>query len=169
MTMSSISLLTMVVAAAIGGALVSRGSSARYLRASFAMRAVSAFLPILALPGAAWAGAFMYATAALGAVGFVVGQVATNERLFRLVRGPTVIRAHGRLLFRTSAAMTTGQVVSGLVMAVGGPAGYPAFAALFGVSAGLRALAFRTARPEGAAASVAVVGAPALDAPARPA
>jgi hypothetical protein len=147
MTMSAVSLVAMVVAAAIGGGMLARGSSARQLRASFAIRALALFLPILALPGTLLAPLLMYATAALASVGFAIGQLAANERMFRLVRGPTVIRQYGRLLFRTSAAMTTGQVVSGVVLAVV-PMGYLGFAALFGASSAVRVYAWRAARTE---------------------
>lgn len=151
MTMGALSQLTMVLAAVVGGALVARGSAALYLRSSFAIRALAVALPILALPGTLTAPLLMYAAAMLAAAGFAVGQLAANERLFRLARGPTVIRQHGRLLFRTSATMTTGQIVSSLVIAVGGPAAYPAFATLFGASAALRVWAYRAARPAGLA------------------
>jgi hypothetical protein len=154
MTMSAVSLVAMIVAAAIGGSLISRGSSARHLRFSYAARATAMSLPILALPGSALAPWLMYATAVLGAIGFATGQLAANERMFRLVRGPTVIRQHGRMLFRTSAAMTTGQVVSGVVLAVA-PVGYAPFAILFGASAAFRAWAFRAARSETATSAAA--------------
>jgi hypothetical protein len=147
MTMSAIGLIAMLLAAAIGGSLLSRGSSARLLRFSFAVRAIGLSLPLLALPGTLLAPLLMYATSALGGVGFATGQLATNERMFRLVRGPTVIRQHGRMLFRSSAAMTVGQMTGGIVLAIM-PIGYPAFAILFGASAGFRAWAFRASRPD---------------------
>jgi hypothetical protein len=147
MTMSAVSLVAMVVAAAIGGGMLARGSSARHLRASFAIRALAVFLPLLALPGTILAPLLMYATAALASIGFAIGQLATNERMFRLVRGPTAIRQYGRLLFRTSAAMTAGQLVSGAALAVM-PIGYGVFAALFGVSSLVRVAAWRAARPD---------------------
>jgi len=167
MTMSAVSLVAMVAAAAIGGGMLAHGSSARQLRASFAIRAVAVGLPLLALPGTLLAPLLMYATAALASTGFAIGQLAANERLFRLVRGPTVIRQHGRLLFRTSAAMTTGQVTAGIVLAVA-PMGYPAFAALFGASSALRVWAWRAARTEAPAPAPAESEAPAAAAPAAP-
>ena len=145
LTMSAVGHAAMLLGAAVGGGMLLRGSSASMLRGSFAIRAVAVALPIAALPATATAPPLMYAASALAGVGFATGQLAANERLFRLVRGPTVIRQHGRLLFRTSAAMTTGYVTSGVVLAVGGPLGYPAFAALYGASAALRVFAYRAA------------------------
>ncbi|CAN5701127.1 hypothetical protein BH23CHL7_BH23CHL7_18130 [soil metagenome] len=145
LTMSAVSQVAMVVAAAVGGGLLMRGSSARMLRASIGIRIVAVVVPILAMPGTMLAPLLMYVSAALASIGFALGQLATNERLFRLVRGPTVIRQFGRLLFRNSAAMTTGQVASGVVLAIGAPLGYPAFAALFGASALVRIAAYRAA------------------------
>ena len=55
----------------------------------------------------------------LGAVGFASGSLAANERLFRLIRGPAVIRHHARYLARTSGAMTVGQLGGAAVIAAG--------------------------------------------------
>jgi len=148
MTLGAVSMLSMVVGAAFAGAHLRRGSSARLLRNSFAIRALAIALPIAALPGTLVAPLLMYASACLGAIGFSSGQIAANERLFRLIRGPAVIRQHGRFLARTSVAMTCGQLASGGVLAVGGPLGYPAFALLYGISSGLRVVAHRAAAPE---------------------
>jgi hypothetical protein len=148
MTLGAVSMLTMVVGAALAGAALRRGSSARILRNSFAIRALAIALPIAALPGSAVGPLLLYASVILAAIGFSSGQLAANERLFRLIHGPAVIRQHGRYLARTSGAMAGGQLVSGAVLAVGGPLGYPAFALLYGASSGLRVLAHRLAAPE---------------------
>lgn len=148
MTVGAVSLLTMVFGAAVAGTALRRGSSARMLRQSFALRAVAVALPIAALPGSAWAPLLLYASAALAAIGFSSGQLAANERLFRLIRGPAVIRQHGRYLARTSGAMAAGQLAAGGVLAAGGPLGYPVFALLYAASSGLRVLAHRAASPE---------------------
>jgi MFS family permease len=145
LTLSAVSYLAMLAAAVVGGGMLVRGSSALLLRRSFAIRAVAVALPVAALPGYAIAPLFMYAAAALASVGFSIGQLAANERMFRLVRGPTVIRQYGRMVYRNAAAMTAGQLSSGLVLAVGGPLGYPAFAVLFGASAVTRLIAYRAA------------------------
>jgi hypothetical protein len=148
MSMGVVSALTMVVAATLAGTMLTRGSSARMLRFSFWVRAAAMAVPILALPGSAFAPVLLYASVMLGAVGFANGQLAANERLYRLISGPAVIRQHGRYLARTSSAMTAGQLTSGIVLAVGSGLGYPVFAALYGASAGLRVLAHRAAAPE---------------------
>lgn len=142
---SAVSTLTMVVAAAYFGAKLTRGSSSRMLRHSFAIRAAAMITPIFALPGFAFAPVFLVASAMFGAIGFSAGSLAANERLFRLISGPMVIRHHARYLARTSGAMTAGQLVSAGVIAVGGPFGYPAFALLYAASASARIAAFRAA------------------------
>ena len=145
MSMGALSALTMVGAAAIAGSRLSRGSSARMLRSSFAIRAAAMLAPILALPGSAFAPLMLYASVILGAVGFANGQLAANERLYRLISGPAVIRQHGRFLARTSGAISGAQLASGAVLAAAGSVGYPVFAVLYAASAGLRVVAYRGA------------------------
>jgi len=145
MTVGAIGTLTMVTAAAVAGSRLARGSSERLLRHSFGIRAVAMFLPLLAWPGTVTAPFLMIGTAMLGAIGFTSGQLAANERLFRLIRGPAVVRQHARYLARTSGAMTAGQIVGAGVVAVGMPIGYPAFAFLYGISSVVRVIAWRAA------------------------
>jgi hypothetical protein len=133
------------VAAVVGGSLLARGSSARLLRSSFWIRALAMASPLLALPGAWFAPVFLIASSMLGAIGFAFGSLAANERLFRLISGPAVIRHHARYLALTSGAMTTGQVASASVVAVAGWLGYPSFAFLYAGSAVLRVIAWRAA------------------------
>lgn len=157
MTVGAIGTLTMVVAAAVAGSRLARGSSERLLRHSFGIRALAMFLPLLAWPGTVTAPLLMIGTAMLGAIGFSSGQLAGNERMFRLIRGPAVVRQHARFLARTSGAMTVGQLVGAGVIAVGMPIGYPAFALLYGISSAIRVVAWRQAAPHvvGAEASPA--------------
>ena len=145
MMISSIGTLTMVVAAAVAGARLARGSSSVMMRQSFAIRAVAMAAPLLALPGASFAPVFLIASSMLGAIGFAFGSLAANEKLFRLISGPAVLRQHARYLGRTSGAMTAAQFVSAGVIAVAGPLGYPAFAFLYAGSSVLRMAAFRSA------------------------
>lgn len=147
MTVGAIGTLTMVVAAATAGSRLARGSAERMLRRSFAIRALAMASPLLAFPGAPWAPILIIATSMLGAIGFSSGQLAANERLFRLIRGPAVVRQHARYLARTSGAMTVGQLIGAGVVAVGMPFGYPAFALLYGISSGIRVIAYRQAAP----------------------
>jgi hypothetical protein len=147
MLVGAIGTLTMVVAAAFFGGRLAHGSSTSMLRNSFAIRALAMISPILALPGFALAPLFLIASAMLGAIGFSSGTLAGNEKLFRLISGPAVIRHHARFLARTSGAMTIGQITGAAVLAVLGPVGYPAFAALYAASATVRVLAFAQASP----------------------
>lgn len=142
---SSIGTLTMVVAAAFAGSRLARGSSTVMLRQSFAIRALAMAAPLLALPGAAFAPIFLIASSMLGAVGFAFGSLAANEKLFRLISGPAVVRQHARYLGQTSGAMTAAQFMSAGVVAVGGPLGYPAFALLYAGSTVMRVMAYRRA------------------------
>ena len=145
MIISSIGTLTMVVAAAFAGARLARGSSTAMLRHSFGIRALAMAAPLLALPGAAFAPVFLIASSMLGAIGFAFGSLAANEKLFRLISGPAVVRQHARYLFQTSGAMTGAQFASAGVVAIAGPLGYPAFAFLYAGSTVLRVLAYRDA------------------------
>ena len=150
----AIGTLAMVVAAATAGSRLARGSAERMLRRSFAIRALAMASPLLAFPGAPWAPLLVIATSMLGAIGFSSGQLAANERMFRLIRGPAVVRQHARYLARTSGAMTVGQLIGAGVVAVGMPFGYPAFALLYGVSSAIRVVAYREAAPATAAESI---------------
>ena len=145
MMVGAIGTLTQVVAAAVAGTRLGHGSSSRMLRNSFGIRALAMSAPLLALPGSVTAPLFLIAASMLGAVGFVYGSLAANEKLFRLISGPAVIRHHAGYLARTSGAMTAGQVVGAAVVALGGPLGYPCFAFLYAGSAALRIAAYRQA------------------------
>ena len=145
MMLGAIGNLTMVIAAAVSGGQLSHGSSSRMLRRSFAMRAAAMTSALLALPGSALAPLFLIGSVILGAIGYSSGSIAGNERLFRLISGPAVIRQHARYLARMSGGMTLGQLVGAGVIAVGGPIGYPAYAVLYASSAVVRVIAYRQA------------------------
>ena len=145
MMLGAINALTLVAAAALSGAHLANGSSSRMLRRSFALRAAAMASALLALPGSLHAPMCLVASVVLGAIGFSSGTLASNERLFRLISGPAVIRHHARFLARTSGAMTLGQLAGAGVVAVGGPLGYPAFALLYASSAAVRVIAYRQA------------------------
>jgi hypothetical protein len=142
MMVGAVGTLTMVVAAAIYGDRLARGSSSRMLRRSFAIRAAAMTAPLLVLPLPALAPVLVMATSMLGAIGFAGGQLAGNERLFRLSSGPAVVGHYARYLARTSGAMTFGQLVGAAVIAVSGPV-LPAFAGLYAASALIRVVAYR--------------------------
>jgi hypothetical protein len=147
MAMGAVSLLTQVVASAWAGGRLTRGSSSRMLRSSFSIRALAMALPLLALPGLIVAPLLLMASVVLGAIGFVNGTLAANERLFRMINGPAVLRQYGRFTAATAGAMTAGQLVSMVALAAGGPFGYASYAGLYGASTGLRLLAHRVAAP----------------------
>jgi hypothetical protein len=144
MTVGAIGTLTMVVAAAIYGDRLTRGSSSRMLRRSFGIRVLAMVSPLLVLPLPALAPVFVIASGMLGAIGFAGGTLAANERLYRLISGPSVIRHHARYLARTSGAMTVGQLAGAGVIGVAG-AVLPAFALLYVTSAAIRVVAWRSA------------------------
>ena len=150
-SVGAIATLTTVVAAGLFGAHLVRGSSEKMLRRSFWIRAIAMALPLFALPGTATAPLLVVASAMLGSIGFSAGSLASNERMFRLIKGPAVVRQHARYLARTSGAMTLGQLAGAGVVAVGMPFGYPAFALLYAVSSALRVAAYRIAETRSAA------------------
>ncbi len=145
MLVGAVGLLTQVVAATVASTRLARGSSSAMLRSSFGVRALAMACPVFALPATPLAPMFMIAASALGAIGFVSGTLAANEKLFRLISGPAVIRHHARYLARTSGAMTVAQFAGAGVIAVAGPLGYPLFGALYAGSALLRVFAYREA------------------------
>ena len=147
MMVGAIGTLTQVVAAAVSGARLAHGSSERMLRNSFWIRAMAMALPLLAWPGTVMAPLLMVGVSMLGAIGFSSGTLAANERMFRLIRGPAVVRQHARYLARTSGAMTIGQLIGSAVVGVGMSIGYPAFALLYGASSVIRVVAWREAAP----------------------
>jgi hypothetical protein len=113
-------------------------------------------VPLLAIPGTAFAPVFLIASSMLGAIGFAFGSLAANEKLFRLISGPAVVRQHARYLAQTSGAMTAAQFASAGIVAVAGSLGYPAFAFLYVGSSVLRVVAYRRAdAPASAARAVA--------------
>ncbi len=147
MGMGAISLLTQVAASAWAGSRLTRGSSTRMLRSSFGIRALAMALPIVALPGLLIAPALLIASVIFGAIGFVSGTLSANEKLFRMINGPAVLRQYGRFTAATAGAMTVGQLASMVAIAAGGPFAYASYAGLYGASTGLRVLAHRIAAP----------------------
>ncbi len=141
MMIGSIGTLTQVATAALVGSRLAHASTDRLLRNSYALRAVAMALPIFAWPGTLTAPLFLIASAMLAATGYAQGMLAANERLFRLIRGPAVVRQHARYLGQTSGAMSIGQLAGAAAVSLG----YPAFVLLYAVSSGLRVVAYREA------------------------
>ncbi len=160
MAMAALGTLTMVGASAVAGSWLTRGSSARLLRFSFAVRAAAMAAPVLALPGLAFAPLLLLLSSVLGAIGFASGTLAGNERLFRLINGPAVLRQYGRYTAANAGAMTSGQLLSGATLALGGGFGYPVYAVLYTLSTALRLVAYRMMAPAEQPAALLVAPGP---------
>ena len=91
------------------------------------------FLGLAAHPANPLAPAVLVVVAILMAAGDTAGQLAANERLFRLATGPGVLAFQSHFVVRNVGAYTGGVAASSAVMLLGG---YPAFAILFVLAAG---------------------------------
>jgi hypothetical protein len=130
---SAISSGTLVLASLFVSTHLRGGSSSRLLRVSFLVRGFALFLGLAAHPVNPLAPAVVVVVAILMAAGDTAGQLAANERLFRLATGPGVLAFQSHFVIRNVGAYTGGVAASSIVMLLGG---YPAFAILF-VCAGL--------------------------------
>ncbi len=135
--LSAISSASALVASAVIGGWLHRGSASRLLRLSFLFRGGSLLFGLLAFPANPAAGLILCGMAVLVNIGYAAGVLASNERLLRLASGPQLIRAQGRFVAGTSVGVTTGQLLSAGVLAAL-PIGFPAFAILFLVSGAFR-------------------------------
>ena len=130
---SAISSGTLVLASLFVSTHLRGGSSSRLLRASFLVRGAALLLGLAAHPINPLAPVVLMVVAVLMAAGDTAGQLAANERLFRLATGPGVLAFQSHFVIRTVGAYTGGAAVSSIIMLLGG---YPAFAILF-VCAGI--------------------------------
>ena len=135
--LSAISSASALVASAVIGGWLHRGSASRLLRLSFLLRGGSLLFGLLAFPANPAAALILCGMAVLVNAGYAAGVLASNERLLRLASGPQLIRAQGRFVAGTSVGVTTGQFLSAGVLAAL-PIGFPAFAILFLVSGAFR-------------------------------
>jgi len=135
--LSAISSASALVASAVIGGWLHRGSASRLLRLSFLLRGGSVLFGLLAFPANPAAALILCGMAVLVNAGYAAGVLASNERLLRLAGGPQLIRAQSRFVAGTSAGVTTGQFLSAGVLAAL-PVGFPAFAILFLVSGAVR-------------------------------
>jgi hypothetical protein len=150
---SAISSGTLVLASLYVSTHLRGGSSSLLLRRSFLVRGVALFLGLAAHPLNPLAPLVLVVVAVLMAAGDTAGQLAANERLFRLATGPGVLAFQSHFVVRTVGAYTSGVAASSLVMLLGG---WPAFAILF-VGAGIgRFTAARVTEVSPAAAPSAV-------------
>ena len=130
---SAISSGTLVLASLFVSTHLRGGSASRLLRTSFLIRGAALFLGLAAHPVNPAAPAVLIAVAVLMAAGDTAGQLAANERLFRLATGPGVLAFQSHFVVRNVGAYTGGVAASSVIMLLGG---YPAFAILF-VAAGI--------------------------------
>ncbi|HEX8941183.1 MAG TPA: hypothetical protein VF763_13570 [Candidatus Limnocylindrales bacterium] len=137
---SAVFSLTSIVVSTLVAALLRDRSASRLLRVSYFCRGAGMVAGAAALPATAWAAPLVLAIAALMAAGEATGQLATNERIFRLAAGPGALVYQGRYVASNAAGSAAGQVAAVATMALG-PAGYGSFAVLFVVSGLLRFVA----------------------------
>jgi len=138
--LSALTSAAAVAAATLGAGLLARHSSSRLLRLSYLGLGGGWLLALASFPeNEAALLCFMAVAVLVSACGALV-QIATNERLFRLVSGPTVFTQQGRFVGATAAATAAGQVAGAALLSVA-PVGYPVFAALFIASGGTRLVA----------------------------
>jgi hypothetical protein len=130
---SAISSGTLVLASLYVSSHLRGGSASRLLRRSFVLRGVALFAGLAAHPINPYAPVVLVVVAVLMAAGDTAGQLAANERLFRLATGPGVLAFQSHFVVRTVGAYTGGVAVASAVMLLGG---WPAFAILF-VAAGV--------------------------------
>jgi MFS family permease len=126
--LSAISSGTLVLASLYVSSHLRGGSASRLLHRSFLLRGAALFLGLAAHPINPLAPAVLVAVAILMAAGDTAGQLAANERLFRLATGPGVLAFQSHFVIRNVGAYCGGVAVSSMVMLLGG---YPAFAILF--------------------------------------
>ena len=156
---SAVSSATLVLSSLYVSSHLRGGSASRLLRRSFILRGCALFLALAAHPVNPFAPMVLLGVAILMAAGDTAGQLAANERLFRLATGPAVLAFQSHFGVRNVGAYTGGVTAASLVMLLGG---WPAFATLF-VGAGIVRLTAARAtevsapvvRPMGAEASSA--------------
>jgi hypothetical protein len=155
---SAVSSATLVVAALLASSHLVRGSSARMLRASFALRGLALFLGLAAHPANPFAPMIVLIVAVMLAAGDTAGQLSSNERLFRLATGPSVIAFQSHFVVRNVMTYTAAMVAASGVMLLGG---YLAFAILFAGAGSVRLVTARATEVSSAAGSPAPVLGPA--------
>jgi hypothetical protein len=145
--LSAIATLASVVAAAVVGSMLEKGSAAGILRAAHAVRAVAMGLGLLAFPGNPFAGEMLILVAILGASGDAASGLASSERILRLSIGPAAIAHQARYVAATSSASASAQIAASGVLAFGSAFGYPVYAALFLASGAVRVVTVNRLAP----------------------
>lgn len=145
--LSAIAMLASVVAAAVVGSTLEKGSAAGILRAAHGIRAVAMGLGLLAFPGNPLAGEILIIVAILGASGDAASGLASSERILRLSVGPAAIAHQARYVAATSSAAAGAQIAASGVLAFGSAFGYPVYAALFLASGAVRVVTVNRLAP----------------------
>ncbi len=131
--------LASLVASLSAGAFLQRGSASRLHRASFIVRAVACGVCIAAFPGNVAAPVLLAAGSVLFSAGGSAGTLAQNERLFRMVSGPSIIACQGKFLAGNGIAQSAGSAFTAAALAVS--QSYPVYACIFAGSAAARIVA----------------------------
>jgi hypothetical protein len=131
--------LASLVASLSAGAFLAGGSASRLHRASFIARAAACGICLAAFPGNGTAPLLLAAGSVLFAVGYSTGTLAQNERLFRMVSGPSIIACQGKFLAANGVAQSAGSMVTAAALAVS--QSYPVYAVIFVSSAAARVVA----------------------------
>lgn len=132
---SAVSSASLVASSLVVSSHLVRGSSSRLLRASQVLRGLALLLGLAAAPANPLAGLVLLLVAVVLAAGDTAGQLAANERLFRLATGPSVIAFQSRFVLHNVAAYAVGLMAGSGIMLIGG---FPAFAILFGAAGVVR-------------------------------
>ncbi len=131
--------LASLITSISAGAFLASGSASRLHRASFIARAAACGVCLAAFPGNGAAPLLLTAGSVLFAAGFSAGALAQNERLFRMVSGPSIIACQGKFLAANGVAQSAGSMVTAATLAVS--QSYPVYAVLFVGSAVARVVA----------------------------
>ena len=141
--LSGVWALASLAASAVVGAVLAQVSSARLLRASYALRGVGMLLCLAAFPGNDAAAPVLLAAVTVSAIGYQATVLAQTERLFRLAAGPALVAAQANMTARNAAAFTAaGLVLSGATV-LADAIGFPVWAGMFLASAVPRFVAAR--------------------------
>ena len=139
---SAVSSAALVLSSLFVSSHLRGGSASRLLRGSFVLRSGALFAGLAAHPDNPLAPAVLILIAVLLAAGDTAGQLAANERLFRLATGPSVIAFQSHFGARNVGLYAAGLLAGSAVMLVGG---YVAFAILFASAGAVRVVAARVA------------------------
>jgi hypothetical protein len=141
--LSGVWALASLLTSAVLGAILVQVSSARLLRASYALRGIGMVVCLAAFPGNGAAAAIIVFAVTISAVGYQATVLAQTERLFRLTSGATLVAAQADFTTRNAIAFTgAGFVLSALTVVAEG-IGFPAWAGMFVASAVPRFVAAR--------------------------